>query len=221
MSVEIEFSKRFKESVLSAGLAGLNNIELGKVLGVSGPMISYYNNAKRLPSMKQAVGMADKLNVNVDWLLTGNYTKVVGQTSGGTAEALSTISNVKTFPVIKWSEVARWSGSMNNQAVNRQSKQTALPVSGNCFWLEVKSESMNPVFNVGDKVLVDADMTPTNKSYVLVSSGGADYSIKQLIIDGGDLFVKSINPDWPTKLERIEGMKNIKGMIVEKSISFI
>ncbi len=65
-----EFGKRFIRACRDAGLPDTQN-ELGKALGVSGPMAHNYKKGIKLPSMATALRIAQKTGVCVEWLLTG------------------------------------------------------------------------------------------------------------------------------------------------------
>lgn len=66
-----QFAERFKAAVAHAGVDD-TQIALGKFLGVSGVTVWSYRKGEKLPRMKKASEIAQKLGVNVNWLMTGN-----------------------------------------------------------------------------------------------------------------------------------------------------
>ena len=66
-----EFSERFNEACKKTGHDKMTQIELGEILGVSGPVINRYRNGKRLPAITTAIKMSELLGVSLDWLMTG------------------------------------------------------------------------------------------------------------------------------------------------------
>jgi transcriptional regulator with XRE-family HTH domain len=71
---DISFARRFRNACREAGLPGTQK-ELGKAIGVSGPMVFYYQHGEKKPSIDKAVAICDKLGVCVEWLLTGKGPK--------------------------------------------------------------------------------------------------------------------------------------------------
>ena len=68
-----DFASRFNEAVQRSGVKDTQEA-LAKLLGVSSVMIWSYRNGEKLPRMDTATRIATKLNVSVDWLLTGATT---------------------------------------------------------------------------------------------------------------------------------------------------
>ena len=71
-----DFGIRFSQALLEAApkLPETNN-ELGKIFGISGPMITYYRKGQKLPAMDTAQVIAKRCGVCVEWLLTGRGPK--------------------------------------------------------------------------------------------------------------------------------------------------
>ena len=74
MNANIEFSARFRQALKESDLPQ-TQVELGKYFGLSGTMIWFYLNGEKLPSMKNAIAIARRLGVCVEWLLTGRGPK--------------------------------------------------------------------------------------------------------------------------------------------------
>lgn len=69
-----DFAARFKQACQEGRLPD-NHAALAKTFEVSQPMISYYMNGAKLPSMDKAIQIAVKTGVCVEWLLTGRGPK--------------------------------------------------------------------------------------------------------------------------------------------------
>jgi transcriptional regulator with XRE-family HTH domain len=65
-----EFDKRFKRACIEAR-APAGQDQLAKYLGISGAMVSFLRNGKRLPSATIGKQIATKLRVSYDWLMLG------------------------------------------------------------------------------------------------------------------------------------------------------
>lgn len=68
-----DFAERFSCAV-GLRYPGLNQIELGKRLGVSNATIHHWMSGNKLPGMANLVQIAIKLGVSVEWLATGRGT---------------------------------------------------------------------------------------------------------------------------------------------------
>jgi transcriptional regulator with XRE-family HTH domain len=65
------FASRFKLACEKIGKENLAQDELGKIFGVSGPMISNYRNGHKLPKMETACKICEVTGVSLDWLMYG------------------------------------------------------------------------------------------------------------------------------------------------------
>lgn len=72
-----DFARRFKEACRDAKVPTTQDA-LGKFFGVSGVMVWNYYHGEKLPSMKTAIVIAQKLDICVEWLLTGRGPKHPG-----------------------------------------------------------------------------------------------------------------------------------------------
>ena len=71
MNEKIDFSKRFVSALDNAGFSTLSNAKLGKLFGVSAPMITHYRHGEKLPSVDTLIRIANKCKVSVIWLIQG------------------------------------------------------------------------------------------------------------------------------------------------------
>lgn len=76
--VDQEFGERLSRLLEEPPFTGMTGRDIAKRLGVTEPMLSNYRSGKKLPAMKKAILLAIKLNVCVDWLLTGRGAKRPG-----------------------------------------------------------------------------------------------------------------------------------------------
>ena len=64
-----QFARNFKIACKLVDLHDLQQIELGKLIGVSGPMVNKYRKGRALPSMETAVKICSITGVSLNWLL--------------------------------------------------------------------------------------------------------------------------------------------------------
>ena len=53
-------------------LLGLTQTQLAEKLGVTNPVIVYYEQGKKEPTLRNLLILAQTLNTSIDWLVTGN-----------------------------------------------------------------------------------------------------------------------------------------------------
>lgn len=70
-TVEERFGLRFKEACELSGLSKFTQIKLGKLIGVSGPVVNHYRNGKQIPSISTAIRICELTGVSLDWLILG------------------------------------------------------------------------------------------------------------------------------------------------------
>ena len=87
------FSGRLSELVKSHPRdCQLNQTDVGKLFGVSGPMVSKWRTGKSMPAMANACAIAKRYEVTVEWLLTGRGDKYAGES--GYPDALSILTEL-------------------------------------------------------------------------------------------------------------------------------
>ena len=105
------------------------------------------------------------------------------------------------LPVISWEEAANW---VKFQAELRGQNwknwvSTDLSVSDAAFAVVVKGDAMAPTFNEGTILVIEPALEANNRDYVVVAVKGQTNAVfKQLLIDGDDKYLKSINNEYRT-----------------------
>lgn len=70
VGVYTEFASRLKAAVEKAKLSGNQN-QIGGQFGITGAFYGQMLKGRKLPGMDTAIDMAIRLNVSIEWLLTG------------------------------------------------------------------------------------------------------------------------------------------------------
>lgn len=95
-------------------------------------------------------------------------------------------------------------------------------ISENGFALKVHGESMEPMFYEGDIVFIDPDVAADpGRIVAAVDDGIADpeATLKKLVKDGPDYYLKALNPDWPgPKFQPFTETMRIAGVAVGKYV---
>ncbi len=95
-------------------------------------------------------------------------------------------------------------------------------ISKNGFALKVRGESMEPMFYEGDIVFIDPEVpAESGRIVAAVDDGAADpeATLKKLVKDGSDYYLKALNPDWPgPKFQPFTQSLRIAGVAVGKYV---
>lgn len=75
----------------------------------------------------------------------------------------------------------------------------SVPVKDHTFALRVEGDSMEPRFAEGMILIVEPDMSPQPGDFVIAKNGDNEATFKQLVRDGGDSYLKPLNPRYPMK----------------------
>lgn len=122
-------------------------------------------------------------------------------------------------PVITWAQARDWTGKADDRTAQYGDELLPCPIecSQNTYILRVHGISMEPRFHDGDLIFVDPDINPLGGKYVVVVLGDAEEAtFKQLIIEGGQQYLKALNPEWPNRIIEVDEDARICGVVVFK-----
>lgn len=210
-----DFAKRFNEAVADAyverRIANDSQLTLGKSIGVSGVTIWSYRKGEKLPRMNTALRIASVLGVTVEWLLTGQGAKKSGAFASNDSStglrladdgdiSASSITTLARVPVLTFIQAGDFREVVDNYQSNQADEwlETDVPVKQRTFALIVEGDSMEPEFAPGMRVVVEPDMDPENGDYV-IAGNGEQATLKKLVRDGDDWYLKPLNPRYPIK----------------------
>lgn len=109
----------------------------------------------------------------------------------------------RLIPLISWVQAGSWT-SVESVPAGTQFDEW-LPPNPKCgkngYGLEVVGESMLPDFRPGDKIYVNPDFQPdelkTGNLVIVSCEGDAEATFKKLILEGGNIYLQPLNPNWP------------------------
>lgn len=120
------------------------------------------------------------------------------------------------IPVISWEEATNWA-KFQTELRNQNWKNwvsTDLTVSDAAFAIIVKGDAMAPTFNEGTILVIEPELAPNNRDFVVAAVKGQNNAIfKQLLTDGDDKYLKSINGEYRTV--QIDKATTIIGTLVQ------
>lgn len=177
---------------LALRASGKTKTDIWKACGISsGAVTHWFNGSTQEITGANLTNTASVLGVNAEWLATGR--------------GLRELSNVASAPDIRGfvpliSNVQAGEFSEVIDALSGDYEQVPITVPKNryTFALNVVGDSMSPEFPAGMRLIVEPDMDFQAGDYVIAKNGG-EATFKQLVRDGGDWYLKPINPQYPTK----------------------
>jgi SOS-response transcriptional repressor LexA len=123
------------------------------------------------------------------------------------------------YPLISWVQAGEWSEIAGR--FDSDDAQDWLPCPVRCgkgtFVLRVKGQSMEPRFQDGEYIFVDPELAADNGRFVVVRLEDThEATFKQLIVESGRMYLKALNPDWPTRIIEVTEDAFICGVVVFK-----
>lgn len=107
-------------------------------------------------------------------------------------------------PLISWVQAGAWSEVIDNlQPGEGERIETTYRASPNAYALRVRGDSMEPKFPKGCILIVEPNENPEPGKYVIVrQNGDTEATFKQLVQDGGTMYLKPLNDRYPIMMLR-------------------
>lgn len=172
---------------------GLNQIELGKVINVSGQALGMYENEKRDLSTENVIKLAEFFNVSTDYLL------------GKSDKRNSDLKNDKLFLAPVYGKI---SAGLPNWA--EECLEGYLPIDPNlmnisnpeeCFFLRVDGESMNKILKNGSYALIRKTDFVEDGEIAVVLVNGDNATIKKFTKQGDIIALEPMSDDSSIKTQ--------------------
>ena len=199
---------------------GLTQTQLAEKAGTSQQAIEQLERGKtKRPRYLLELSVA--LGVSAEWLLEGKSEDLKGDNFKFSGQ----YHPGKRYPVLSSVQAGCWAEAIEAYTLNEISEwlESDAHIQGDAFWLLVDGDSMTAPAGQsvpeGNYVLFDTGKEAINGSLViakLVDSNEATF--KKLIIDGGQKYLKGLNPAWP--MVPINGNCKIIGVAVEAKMRF-
>lgn len=126
-----------------------------------------------------------------------------------------------TLPIIDWDQACQWPSFKNTLLADKWENWVTSDanVSENSFALRVKGEAMAPRFPDGTLLIIDPELKPDDQDYVIIRTGNQKTaSFKQLLLDGGDQYLKPLNPEFNTTI--LKGPCDFLGVMVQARMDY-
>ncbi|WFQ81308.1 LexA family transcriptional regulator [Xenorhabdus sp. SF857] len=195
----------------------LTQRELGKLVGVSHVAISQWEKEETEPKGDNLLALASALGCSPEYILKDAFVDNLDI-------SIKPNRTEQGYPLISWNCAGNWSEVV--KPYHRKSidgwHKTTVSCSGDSFWLEVKGDSMTSPSGLsipeGMMILVDPEITPTNRKLVVAKLGDEnEVTFKQYIVDAGNHYLKPLNPQY--RMVSINGNCKIIGVVVDVRIA--
>jgi SOS-response transcriptional repressor LexA len=205
------------------------NIELSKFCKVSRATVTDWRNGNtKTINGDNAFSVARFFGANPEWVQNGKGEKYKKNTNTLENKDLKNESSVEDgpdiigrVPLISWVQAGNWSEIIDNHYPGdaEEWRLTTAKVSKNAFALRVVGDSMinpngSPSLPPGVIVIVEPNREPKNGDIVIARlEDSMEATIKKLIIDGHQKFLKPLNPQYP--IIQINGNCTICGVAIK------
>ncbi|MCA7012494.1 helix-turn-helix domain-containing protein [Dickeya dadantii] len=132
----------------------------------------------------------------------------------------------KRYPLISNIQAGAWAEAIEPYTVDQIAEwyESDAHIQGEAFWLKVSGDSMTAPAGLsipeGTLVLFDTGRDAINGSLVIAKlSDSNEATFKKLAVDGGQRYLKGLNPNWP--IIPINGNCKIIGVAVETKMKLI
>lgn len=156
--------------------------------------------------------------VDAHWLATGEGEMLADQNlirSGDNVSPGPSITGM--VPILNKVNAGMYREIIDSEPEGIEHVASAVPTRRYTFALRVEGDSMEPKFPEGMVLIVEPEADPLPNDYVIAVNGDNEATFKQLIKDGGEWFLKPLNPRYPIKPL---GTAKVIGVIVGAQIQF-
>lgn len=197
--------------------AGLSQYDLAKILGISRPAITAWENGTALPKRQYTAALAKALNLSPNTIDPLSFVGTVEKVDLG----------VENFPIL----ILNSCDVPHKQGLAASMDAILSPIASgkllvgseyqHCYALEIVNAEMAPDYLLGDTVIVDPTLTMQNGDEVVISMPGKPSVIRRVLIRGQDetgftvFDLTTPNVHIPTVTVTRETDAYVQGVIVE------
>lgn len=164
------------------------------------------------------VQLAAACGVDAHWLATGEGEMLPHQNLIRRADNVSVGPKITGMvPILNKVNAGMYREIIDSEPDGIEHVASAVPTKRYTFALRVEGDSMEPKFPEGMVLIVEPEADPLPNDYVIAVNGDAEATFKQLVKDGGEWFLKPLNPRYPIKPL---GSAKVIGVIVGAQIQF-
>ena len=204
---------------------------LADKIGVTRQSVQKWESGKMLPTMGLWGKIEEALGVQRGWCISHIDTSIKdpayipppmdqrnpGDRTSDSGWKPSPRREPRKVPVISWVQAGAWSETEDPfQPGYAEEFVLILENCGpNTFALRVVGDSMEPEFVAGDILLVDPACDWSSRDYIIAKNGDDEATFKQIVTDGGKIFLNPLNRRYPVQDMTGKNFKVI-GRVIQK-----
>ena len=124
------------------------------------------------------------------------------------------------IPLLGWDQVLSWPNMPSNSAPLR-AISADVDIGENGYALSVRDTTMEPRFPEGTVLIINYDLKPNNLDYAIVHVEGEDLpKFKQVLIDGEQMILKPLNPDFQNLVLDKNKPHKFLGVMIQSRMDF-
>ena len=182
---------------------GLKDIDVARMTGISRSNLSGWKSGVSRPKYANMVKIADVLGVSVDYLMTGGEAQEVK--SGVAIPILGFVA--AGVPISAITDI-----------IGEVSISPAEAKKGEHFALKIHGDSMEPLINEGDIVVVRSQPEAENGDIVIAQVNGDQATCKRLMVTANGIVLRSLNPKYDPMVFSADEVDNLPVQIIGKVI---
>ena len=194
----------------------ITQIQLGRLVGVSGVTIGNYEKDEHVPKGEHLIALAKALETSPESLMSKDFNPAKNLPD---QEQPSNYNQLRKVPLISSVAAGNWMEIIDNfhPGDADEWQPTTAKVSHKAFALKVEGKSMqnpngHPTVPQGSIVIVDPEIEASNGKIVVAKLPNTnEATIKKLVIDGPLLYLEPLNPEF--KMIQIDNECVIVGVV--------
>ncbi|HAH8787707.1 TPA: LexA family transcriptional regulator [Escherichia coli] len=207
---------------------GVTQQSIADALEISQGGVGHYLNGRNALNASVAAEFARQLGVDVAEF-SPSLSKEIAEMSAAASSNTRYAGNYSPgskFPVISKIQAGAWSEAVEPYALKDVDLwlESDAHIQGDAFWLQVDGDSMTAPVGLsipeGTYVLFDTGREAVNGSLIIAKlSDSNEATFKKLVIDGGQKYLKGLNPQWP--MIPVNGNCRIIGVAIETKLRLV
>lgn len=171
----------------------INEAKLARNTGIAQPVINrMVRGVTTNPNVATLQPIASFFSITIDDLLSGSFTPKFSKLMGDPADT-------NKIPLLTWHEAAEWQPSdIKNSSSKYSLIESSTITMQDGYALKIEDD-YDGKFSKGTILIVNTKATPKHRDYVIVTHTDKSFtSLKRLIIDGENKYLKPIDPELKT-----------------------
>lgn len=129
------------------------------------------------------------------------------------------------IPLVDWSQVTSWLDTFRSNSSNKPDSNVVISdanVGKKAFGLVIKDSSMEPLFSIGTKIIIDPEKEVKDRCFVVAKlHESKEATFRQLIIDGSNYFLKPLSQELrEMQITKLHSDDKICGILVQAKRDF-